>query len=51
LRPGEGRLFKVPVGAPSAGGFSSWALFKLMYFGRLWYSPSVALHLGEKVAG
>jgi hypothetical protein len=50
LRPGEGRLFEVSVRAPSAGGFSSWALLKVMYFGRLWYSPSVALHLGEKVA-
>jgi alpha-mannosidase len=30
---------------------SSWALVKLMYFGRLWYSPAVALDLRPAAVG
>ncbi len=38
------------VQAPPAEALTSWALFKVTYYGRLWYSPAVALHLGEQGA-
>ena len=36
--------------ALDAAPLSSWALVKLMYFGRLWYSPAVGLDLGRAPA-
>ncbi len=36
------------VRAPAAGYLASWALFKVTYFGRLWYSPPVELVLGAE---
>ncbi len=41
----------VRVRGPVSGGLSSWALFKVTYFGRLWYSPSVLLRLGQAPPG
>ncbi|HTW08313.1 MAG TPA: NEW3 domain-containing protein [Acidimicrobiales bacterium] len=35
------------VTAPLEGGLETWALFKVCYFGRLWYSPAVSLRLGD----
>jgi alpha-mannosidase len=35
------------VRAPDRGWNSSWALWKVTYFGRLWYSPAIALGLGQ----
>jgi hypothetical protein len=46
LAPGQRRLFSVKVTGPEHGALDSWALFKVSYFGRIFYSPSVALHLG-----
>ncbi len=35
------------VSAPAdAGPLSSWVLVKVMYFGRLWYSPAVPFEVG-----
>ncbi len=34
------------VQAPPDEQLTSWALFKVTYYGRLWYSPAIALHLG-----
>jgi hypothetical protein len=36
------------VRSPEQGWLDSWALFKVTYFGRLWYSPAVALRLGTR---
>jgi hypothetical protein len=47
LGPGEERRVEVAVRGPGHGGLASWALFKVTYFGRLWYSPSVLLVLGQ----
>lgn len=46
LAPGEERCIQVSVQGPDDGWLRSWALFKVMYFGRLWYSPSMELALG-----
>jgi len=34
-----------------AAGLRSWLLVKVMWFGRLWYSPAVDLHVARKAAG
>jgi hypothetical protein len=44
--PGEERLLEATVEGPLQGWLESWALWKVTYFGRLWYSPAVALRLG-----
>src|SRR5579875_3677107 len=46
LRPGEARTLEATVEGPEVGWLESWALWKVMYFGRIWYSPAVALRLG-----
>ncbi|MGH9104263.1 MAG: NEW3 domain-containing protein [Acidimicrobiales bacterium] len=45
--PGAAHRVEATVRAPETGWLSSWALFKVTYFGRLWYSPSVRLVLGD----
>ena len=47
LPPGQRRRAEVLVKAPVVGWLETWALFKVTYFGRLWYSPPVLLRLGE----
>jgi hypothetical protein len=47
LAPGEQSRVEVAVRGPSQGGLVSWALFKVTYFGRIWYSPAVSLRLGD----
>jgi len=47
LAPGEQSRLEVAVRGPSQGGLVSWALFKVTYFGRIWYSPAVSLRLGD----
>ena len=44
-RGGTTRI-EASVRGPYAGSLTSWALFKVTYYGRLWYSPAVALRLG-----
>ncbi len=46
LAPAARSRIEVDVLSPAQGWLSTWALFKLTYFGRLWYSPVVALRLG-----
>jgi alpha-mannosidase len=46
LGPGEERLLEVAVEGPGEGWVESWALWKVTYFGRLWYSPATSLRLG-----
>lgn len=48
LRPGERRRIEALVRSPGNGWLASWALFKVTYFGRIWYSPTVALRLGAE---
>ena len=48
LDPGERRRIEVSVRGPGQGWLASWALFKVTYFGRIWYSPTVALRLGAE---
>jgi hypothetical protein len=48
LAPGEQSRVEVAVRGPSQGGLVSWALFKVTYFGRVWYSPAVSLRLGNQ---
>jgi hypothetical protein len=47
LGPGQRSRAEAWVHGPESGWLSSWALFKVTYFGRLWYSPAVALRLGR----
>ncbi len=47
LAPGGRSRVEVPVRGPRQGGLVSWALFKVTYFGRVWYSPAVSLRLGD----
>ncbi len=51
IGPGAQGRAAVTVRAPAEAPLSSWALFKVTYFGRLWYSPAVALELGPAGAG
>ena len=51
LPPKSSCQLEVVVRAPARGWLSSWALFKVTYFGRLWYSQAVPLHLGTAPAG
>ncbi len=46
LGPGEERLLEAAVEGPGEGWVESWALWKVTYFGRLWYSPAASLRLG-----
>ncbi|MGH9107620.1 MAG: NEW3 domain-containing protein [Acidimicrobiales bacterium] len=46
LGPGEEGQLGASVRGPAQGELSSWALFKVTYYGRLWYSPAVLLRLG-----
>lgn len=48
LGPGETRTLEAAVGAPEAGWLEAWAIWKVTYFGRIWYSPAVALQLGSR---
>ncbi|HMK98057.1 MAG TPA: NEW3 domain-containing protein, partial [Acidimicrobiales bacterium] len=48
LGPGQSCTVTARVIGPVSGWLCSWALFKVMYFGRLWYSPAVRLVLGNK---
>jgi hypothetical protein len=48
LTPGQRSRAEVSVHGPEHGWLGSWALFKVTYFGRLWYSPAVALRLGTE---
>jgi hypothetical protein len=48
LRPGERRRIEALVRSPGNGWLASWTLFKVTYFGRIWYSPTVALRLGAE---
>ena len=48
IPPGQAHEFGATVVAPVRDWLSSWALFKVTYFGRLWYSPTVRLSLGER---
>jgi hypothetical protein len=50
LGPGERGRVAASVHGPGTGWLASWALFKVTYFGRMWYSPSVALRLGAEPA-
>jgi len=50
LGPGQRSRAEATVRGPGHGWLSSWALFKVTYFGRLWYSPTVALRLGRQPA-
>ena len=47
LGPGQRSRAEAWVHGPESGWLSSWALFKVTYFGRLWYSAAVALRLGR----
>ncbi len=47
LAPGQQLRVTAQVRGPQQGGLESWALFKVTYFGRLWYSPAVSLRLGR----
>jgi hypothetical protein len=47
LAPGGQSRAEVTVRGPSQGELVSWALFKVTYFGRVWYSPAVSLRLGS----
>jgi alpha-mannosidase len=47
LAPREQSRVEVAVRGPNQGGLVSWALFKVTYFGRIWYSPAVSLRLGD----
>jgi hypothetical protein len=47
LAPGQQLRAEVAVRGPRQGWLVSWALFKVTYFGRLWYSPAVSLRLGH----
>ena len=48
LGPGQRSRAEATVRGPGHGWLSSWALVKVTYFGRLWYSPSIALRLGRQ---
>jgi len=48
LGPGQSCALAATVLGPGSGWLCSWALFKVMYFGRIWYSPAVRLVLGDK---
>ncbi len=48
LGPGQRSRAEASVRSPETGWLDSWALFKVTYFGRLWYSPAVALRLGTR---
>src|ERR1019366_2396942 len=48
LGPRERQRAEAVVRSPEQGWLASWALFKVTYFGRIWYSPSVALRLGTE---
>jgi hypothetical protein len=48
LGPGQRSRAEALVRSPESGWLESWALFKVTYFGRLWYSPAVALRLGTQ---
>jgi len=48
LAAGETLTLEATVGAPEAGWLESWAIWKVTYFGRIWYSPAVALKLGPR---
>ena len=50
LGPGQRTGVEAGVRGPGHGWLSSWALFKVTYFGRLWCSPTVALRLGRPPA-
>jgi len=47
LAPGQQVRVETEVRGPQQGRLVSWALFKVTYFGRLWYSPAVSLRLGH----
>jgi alpha-mannosidase len=47
LAPGQQVRVETEVRGPRQGHLESWALFKVTYFGRLWYSPAVSLRLGH----
>ncbi|HUC15358.1 MAG TPA: hypothetical protein VMS00_12970 [Acidimicrobiales bacterium] len=47
LAPGQAVRVTAHVRGPRQGGLESWALFKVTYFGRLWYSPAFSLRLGQ----
>lgn len=47
VRPGEVDRRRIRVTAPAVGHLESWVLCKLVTFGRLYYSPAVALVLGR----
>ena len=47
LGPGQERVLEATVEGPLQGWLESWALWKVTYFGRLWYSPAMALRLGR----
>jgi hypothetical protein len=49
LAPGQRSRAEASVRGPEQGWLASWALFKVTYFGRLWYSPTVALRLGDEL--
>jgi hypothetical protein len=50
LGPGQRSRVEASVHSPEQGWLASWALWKVTYFGRLWYSPAVALRLGTEPA-
>jgi hypothetical protein len=47
LAPGQELTVGASVTAPHECSLRSWALFKVTYYGRLWYSPAVLLRLGD----
>jgi alpha-mannosidase len=47
IGPGEELSLEGTVEAPGEGWLRSWVLWKVTYFGRLWYSPAVELRLGQ----
>lgn len=47
LGPGEALTLGATVEAQDEGWLESWAMWKLTYFGRIWYSPAIALRLGS----
>ncbi|HET9060886.1 MAG TPA: glycoside hydrolase family 38 C-terminal domain-containing protein [Acidimicrobiales bacterium] len=49
VAPGGTRACALAVRAPlGSSSLHSWCLLKVMYFGRVWYSPAIALRLGDR---
>ena len=51
--PGQQTVLRYPVTAPATArpGARGWALVKVMYFGRVRYSPTIAYGIADRVSG